>query len=191
MNSREILYSRYIPLHLWYPHRAKAKRGPGARPLCRRCQQPVPKRRRVWCSDECELEALVVCGYQHAIKARLLERDKGVCQACGLQCELLRDIRRFWYVDEYKGHMPKMLHANLAAAGFDTGKSLWDAHHIIPVEQGGARMGSKNLITLCQLCHKRAHNPERPDTAIFLKSKFHILANYFEPDFSSRFNFPT
>jgi 5-methylcytosine-specific restriction endonuclease McrA len=33
-------------------------------------------------------------------------------------------------------------------------KSLWDAHHIVPVAEGGGECDLSNLRTLCLKCHR-------------------------------------
>lgn len=55
---------------------------------CRWCQKPVPPPRRTWCSDACVEEYLVRSSAAHA-RRRVLERDRGICAACGLDCAAL------------------------------------------------------------------------------------------------------
>lgn len=45
------------------------------------------------------------------------------------------------------------------------GAGKLEAHHIIPVERGGAMWDLSNLITLCRTCHRQRHgsNTPRPD----------------------------
>lgn len=84
----------------------------------------------------------------------VLERDRGVCLACGLDCDGLR--RR---VDalEYEPRIAAL--GLLRSRGFDIPRrvrkcpSLWEADHVEGLEEGGPDEPT-NLQTLCHPCHK-------------------------------------
>lgn len=74
--------------------------GPG---LCRMCGKPVPKGSRTWCSHEC-VEAYKIRAWPGHARKRVWERDRGVCDVCGLDLRAVmkainRRARRLTYMD--------------------------------------------------------------------------------------------
>lgn len=147
------------------PHRP---RGPNGERYCRRCGEVLRGRRTQWCSDRCSLFARIEAGWQGAAREYLRQRDRGVCAACGLDTEaLLRWLgrlwpgRRRWLFHRLPVYgQPEIQATRLGAAvrelerrGFDAGKSLWQADHIVPIVEGG-ELSPTNLQTLCVPCHK-------------------------------------
>src|SRR5260370_5883845 len=65
--------------------RDSLQKGLNGRNLCRWCNLEVPKRRITFCSDWCveEWRLRTDPGY---LREKVLERDKGVCAACGIDC---------------------------------------------------------------------------------------------------------
>ena len=129
--------------------RLSLPKGPNGRNLCRWCNLEVPKGRQTFCSDWCveEWRLRTDPGY---LREKVFERDKGICAACGLDCEAawvhlkrLRGAARFRTLREW---------------GIKTRsrKSLWDADHIVPVVEGGGECDLANLRTLCLKCHRAA-----------------------------------
>lgn len=71
-------------------------KGPTGRALCRWCKtNEVRGRRKTFCSQACVDEYLVRVDPQYA-RAKVRERDQGVCSACGLDTEWLRDVVERW-----------------------------------------------------------------------------------------------
>ena len=64
-------------------------KGPDGRNLCRWCHLQVPtrKKQQVWCGQECVGEHALAKGSSGPIRIAVLDRDKGVCAACGLDCD--------------------------------------------------------------------------------------------------------
>lgn len=126
---------------------------------CRWCQKPVPPPRRTWCSDACVEEYLVRSSAAHA-RRRVLERDRGICAACGLDCAALEKALRAarpcaWLV----GPPPREIIEVMGPLGFRVAEMqpcqhLWEADHVVPVVEGGGGCGLDNLRTLCLPCHK-------------------------------------
>lgn len=122
-------------------------RGPNGRHLCRWCNLEVPQGRRTFCSDWCveEWRLRTDPGY---LREKVLERDRGVCAECGLDC--LAAWRR----------LKRLRGAARAREQREWGlrnasrKSLWDADHIVPVIEGGGECDLDNLRTLCLKCHR-------------------------------------
>jgi 5-methylcytosine-specific restriction enzyme A len=129
--------------------RESLPKGPNGRNLCRWCNLEVPKGRVTFCSDWCveEWRLRTDPGY---LRDKVLERDKGICAACGVDCEAawihlkrLRGAARVRTLLEW-GVKPRVR------------KSLWDADHILPVVEGGGECDLANLRTLCLKCHRAA-----------------------------------
>jgi 5-methylcytosine-specific restriction enzyme A len=122
-------------------------KGPDGRCLCRWCNLEVPAGRLTFCSDWCVEEWKLRSNPGH-LRERVLERDRGVCALCGLDCLAeWRHIRRLRGSARLKA---------FAEWGMRGRKSLWDADHIIPVAEGGGECDLANMRTLCLKCH-RAH----------------------------------
>jgi len=75
-------------------------------------------------------------------RRRARKRDRGVCQACGLDTNRLR-----------RSVQGRGRAARLRALGFPTRRSLWELDHIVPLIDGGTHDLS-NLQTLCAPCHR-------------------------------------
>jgi len=137
------------------------------------CGKPVPKGRRTWCGDQCVEDYLVRANAAHA-RMRVQERDKGVCESCGLDVyRVAKSINRRArslgsqekaraLVSRLPGRMIRVWTNNpnwesrwpRSWPGVD-GDSLWQADHRVPVAEGGGSCGLENLRTLCIWCHKR------------------------------------
>ncbi len=123
--------------------------GENGRALCRWCSLEVPPGRVTFCSDWCvnEWRLRTNPGY---LRDRVFERDKGVCAACGLDCE--RELSR---LRRARGAAAVRLWAEWGLKPRHR-KSLWDADHIVPVAEGGGECDLENMRTLCLRCHRRA-----------------------------------
>lgn len=72
---------------------------------------------------------------------------------CGINtAPIKRELSRL--VTEDKGEWRRRWD-ELVAQGFNQGRSLWEADHIVPVCMGGGETGLDNYQTLCVPCHKR------------------------------------
>ena len=81
MPLRDAIDPRARALSLGY-HR---EHGDPSKRTCRWCGGPVPKNRRSWCGPACVHEALLRAQPGYA-RRKVLERDRGICAACGLDC---------------------------------------------------------------------------------------------------------
>lgn len=132
----------------WVDHRSLPK-GTGGRNLCRWCNLEVPKGRLTFCSDWCVEEWRLRSdpGY---LREKVLERDRGICAACGVDClGVERQLRRLRGAARLKVFLEWGLRAGAR-------KSLWDADHIVPVVEGGGECDLANIRTLCLKCHRAA-----------------------------------
>ena len=132
----------------WASYRS-LPRGPLGRCLCRWCALEVPKGRRTFCSDDCVHEWRLRSnpGY---LREQVLKRDRGICKSCRIDTVTAQGILKrsrgasrqrllsFWDLKRY------------------TGRSLWEADHIVPVVEGGGECDLSNLRTLCLRCHRMA-----------------------------------
>jgi len=129
--------------------RANLAKGPNGRSLCRWCNLEVPKGRFTFCSDWCveEWRFRTDPGY---LREKVLERDRGVCSSCGVDClAAWRDLKRLRGAARLKAWMDWGLRAG-------SRKSLWDADHLVPVIEGGGECDLDNIRTLCLKCHRQA-----------------------------------
>ena len=124
--------------------------GPNNLPLCRWCDLEIlAKRRRTFCSDYCvhQWRLRTDPGY---LRDQVLKRDRGVCKSCRVDTIVAAGILKrsrgptrqrllnYWDLESY------------------TGRSLWEADHIVPVVEGGGECDLSNLRTLCLRCHRMA-----------------------------------
>lgn len=133
---------------------------------CSGCGKPVPKGRRSWCSDEC-VEEMKVRNWPSHARAKVLERDNGVCALCGRDCEALKrrllsfakslyDVGVMNGAEKISGYRRyERIRKWLKRFGVSLGSSLWQADHIRPVAEGGGGCALDNLRTACVCCHKR------------------------------------
>jgi hypothetical protein len=124
--------------------RSSLPTGETGRALCRWCSLEVPPGRFTFCSDWCVEEWKLRSNAAH-LRQRVLERDKGICAFCGVDCiaELSR-IKRLRGTARTRA---------IAQWGLRNRKSLWDADHITPVAAGGGECDLSNMRTLCLKCH--------------------------------------
>ncbi|MDA8346965.1 MAG: HNH endonuclease [Thermaerobacter sp.] len=144
------------------------------RALCRWCQKPVPKGRHSWCSQACVDEYMIRSSPASA-RAHVFQRDKGVCARCGADTGTLeaaiRDLRARWKrwrwadspaaegeeLDEEWRKLCESSGVRYRPGWLKWGFSathLWEAHHIVPVVEGGGECGLDGYETLCLRCHK-------------------------------------
>lgn len=149
-------------------------------PLCRWCHAPLDGRKTSWCSKACESQVVNRCHWDAARRV-LAQRQRGVCQRCGLDTEALRAALRFyesvwrergWLLSEkfaglsvveknkmraLTAHWPEVKDVcraiGKAALYSRFPGELWDANHIVAIAEGGSLCDQENLETLCLACH--------------------------------------
>jgi 5-methylcytosine-specific restriction protein A len=133
--------------------RNNLRAGSNGRFLCRWCNLEVPRGRLTFCSEWCVEEWKLRSDPGH-LREKVLQRDRGVCALCGLNCiaELHR-IKRLRGAARSKA---------ITAWGLRGRKSIWDADHITPVVEGGGECDLSNMRTLCLKCHRK-HTAELRD----------------------------
>ena len=132
---------------------------------CRRCNRAVPPPRRNWCGQEC-VDAYLFENHQSVRRAKVKERDRGICADCGLDTvALARALRRLENATWRRGRAgcgrirtAQWMRAReikralrIPSHRFD---EFWDADHIVPQAEGGPH-SMENLRTLCIWCHRR------------------------------------
>ncbi|HJR05083.1 MAG TPA: HNH endonuclease [Methylomirabilota bacterium] len=143
-----------------YPSLPYPKPGPNGERYCRLCGKVVEGRRKTWCSDECVRAWQARSssgGMRHAVK----QRDRGVCAACSLDCLVLEEIVELirWAIEAWPP-VRSDLEIVAIARGFGD-RTLWQADHIVEVEDGGGGCDLTNIQTLCHWCHGRKSGESR------------------------------
>jgi 5-methylcytosine-specific restriction protein A len=134
------------------PHAKQLPLGPGGRPLCRRCNEEIKKGsgRRTFCSETCVVEWKVRTQPEFAAE-QVYARDKGVCSACGRDCDALqRKIR----VTKWARRKRRLSELGLPAYLLRR-RRYWEVDHVQAVVEGGGSCGLENLRTLCWECHRK------------------------------------
>lgn len=134
-----------------------SKQGSNGKSLCRVCGVEVTGRRQTFCSDECVDKFLTQTDTEYA-RRKVFERDRGVCQLCGLDTEAVVAEKTASHMTEgvTAGHAKKLaIQAVLIVWGYPNMKRrmLWDMDHTHPVVLGGTN-DMANLRSLCIPCHK-------------------------------------
>lgn len=140
--------------------------------FCRGCQQPVPKGRYTWCSDAC-VEANLIKLSPATARAKVEERDHGICSQCGVDTERCRRV--LWHVaGQHAVYRDGRYHYDIDAAtaalflltlwrprrrsytwlDVSSAGHFWEADHTIPVVEGGGECELDNYRTLCIPCHR-------------------------------------
>lgn len=134
-------------LHALMANPTGAIRGPNGRRCCKWCGTEVSGRRTVWCSDKCVDEMLVRVSQSH-VRRVAWKRDKGICAQCGMDCtKLKRAIRGMSHT------LRREVVRILGIPHYRRG-TLWHADHIVPVVEGGGKLGVSNIRTLCWWDHR-------------------------------------
>lgn len=142
--------------------------------LCRWCREPVPPKRRTFCSEQCVHEHRLRSNVDY-MRAAVLRRDHGICAVCGRDCLALADEAKGKAASE--GGESSILW--LIEEGYDTfrareclskGKALWDAAHKVPVNWGGGGCGVDGMRTLCCPCHKRETRIQKSTEALGVRN---------------------
>lgn len=127
--------------------------------LCVWCGKKLRGRQRKYCGSTCRHEVEIRCGV--GVRQAVFRRDKGRCGRCGVDAEAIEDgIRAMTRARRtLAGWDPVATTHDLAATlglrNSELGKSLWEAHHIEAVADGGGACGLEGYETLCIWCHKK------------------------------------
>lgn len=124
-------------------------KGPNGRNLCRWCNLEVPPGRVTFCSEWCVEEWKLRSNPGH-LRERVFERDKGVCAACGVDCQAA-----FHHLKKQRGTSRARLWKEWGLKA-NSRRTLWDADHVVPVAEGGGECDLSNIRTLCLKCHRTA-----------------------------------
>lgn len=162
-----------VPAKAGWSSPSRLPKGRSGKPLCRQCGLEVPTSRNTFCSPECVHEWRLTTDPTYQ-RRHVHERDRGVCSACGLDCDALeRDYqaaKRALYRERCQpdgdlphrtsllwqyGHWSRDAEALLRGLGFIPGRSFWEMDHVVPVVEGGGGCGLDGLRTLCCPCHRR------------------------------------
>jgi len=110
--------------------------------LCRGCRGPITDpRRKTWCGPACTKKF-----HPLYVKLAVIERDKFICQMCGLDIKAAVKQWRSESVDWFKDK------EGYKAWKKRNPKAEYD--HIVPFSEGGLTT-LENMRTLCRCCHKK------------------------------------
>jgi len=134
----------------------RGKLGPNGRRLCRQCKKEVHPPRKTFCSDECVHEWKLRSSGKY-LREQVYLRDLGRCNLCKVDTRIqriqLEDALRECGYDEKDPRYAALI-ASLSLTRSEARKSLWQADHIRPVENGGGECGLGGIQSLCVSCHK-------------------------------------
>lgn len=123
---------------------------------CRYCGGSVIPPRRTFCSADCIHEYRLRSSGSYLRECVYL-RDHGICAICGLDTkELAKTLSRMSPDDPARDILMKQnnIHKTRKIKLRKCGGGLWDADHIVQVQDGGGECGLENIRTLCIQCHK-------------------------------------
>ena len=133
----------------------RTRKQPDGSYLCSVCGKPLTGGGRRYCSDACTDIAYIATNPSWA-RAKVYDRDKGICAKCGVDTERLENVLR-WAgssdTDDDRHEMWRFITALKKKMGF-TMLHMWEMDHILPVSEGGGLCGLENLQTLCIPCHR-------------------------------------
>jgi len=121
---------------------------------CRWCNMSVLPPRRTLCSEKCAHELQLRTNGNYLRKC-VYERDKGICAICNIDTKLIAKTALSLFGTDRVEYL-KLYNISLKRKIFirKFGGSLWDADHILRVQDGGGCCGLDNMRTLCIPCHK-------------------------------------
>jgi len=139
---------RYADMNRDYPKRKDA----AGYWLCRWCGCRLIGRRSSFCGTQCRDEVRIRCGF--GVRSMVRRRDKGVCKKCGRDTAALR--RKLNKIRRGEGHAAFIALAESEGVPKDRlYKTLWEADHVKPVNNGGGQCGIEGFQTLCIWCHRK------------------------------------
>lgn len=114
-------------------------------PLCRWCAQHCKTRNSTFCSKQC-IHQWKLRTRPSYLRQCIFKRDKGICNDCGFDTKTIQN--------HINGMSKEERAVYLESIGIPPHRvSFWDAHHVVPVENGGGECDESNMITLCYQCH--------------------------------------
>ena len=114
----------------------------------------MPEPKKPWNNRRSELRYKKTGTHPTALRKKVFARDAGICAICRVDCVAL-SVAMKWFrrLSTKSGFTLRLLEQWLVSVGLRGRVSLWDADHIVRVEDGG-RDELSNVRTLCFWCHK-------------------------------------
>lgn len=123
---------------------------------CRYCGGSIIPPKRTFCSSACIHEYRLRSSGSY-LRDQVYLRDCGICAICGLDTkELASTLSKMQLDDPARDILLKQnnIHLTRKIKLRKRGGGLWDADHIVQVQDGGGECGLENIRTLCIRCHK-------------------------------------
>jgi hypothetical protein len=125
---------------------------------CRYCNQSIIPPKRTFCSKQCVHEYRLRSSGSY-LRQCVYARDLGICAGCGVDTkfiarQLMDAMDNLDKLNELRTQYNIHNKRNITSLK-KNGGGLWDADHIIDVQNGGGSCGLENIRTLCIKCHKK------------------------------------
>lgn len=160
-NTGFTLVERFVGCEVWQCDRcgktATVITRPEGQKTCLVCGKELTGRKYRWCGSECE--EFYAAHLSRDLWARYIRRrDGNRCQHCGWKPtrESWRAFRTVYHKlsSKHPDWSPmKLYHEAMRMTGF----RMLEAHHVVPLEEGGPELNPANGILLCHICHDEEH----------------------------------
>ena len=122
---------------------------------CRWCKQGVKPPRRTLCSEECAHQIKLRASGSY-LRHCVYKRDKGICALCKIDTKVIAKKALSLFGEQRANYLKENgISLKRKIKKRKNGGGLWDADHIIAVQDGGGICGLDNMRTLCIPCHKK------------------------------------
>ena len=123
---------------------------------CRYCGGSIIPPKRTFCSPNCIHEYRLRSSGSY-LREQVYLRDCGICAICGLDTKELSKTLSMMSIDDPARDAlltQNNIHKTRKIKLRKCGGGLWDADHIVQVQDGGGECGLENIRTVCISCHK-------------------------------------
>ncbi len=125
------------------------------------CGGELTGRRTRWASNQCPRDAMrlfdIRQGRPDVVRKALMQRDAGLCAGCSTFCALVRQIRDVnpLSAEDSSGiWMSCPLRVPHGKPYYVTVELVpWEAHHLVPVSEGGGGCDLDGYVIMCRACH--------------------------------------
>jgi len=117
------------------PETGRRTIGSNWKPVCRYCKQNITNpRRSSFCDDSCVVEFMVRSDPKFARKY-ILDRDGGLCQACGLDVQMMKEVYDTSLYLAESEFEADLIRDRLLALGFHPKRAIYEIDHIVELQE--------------------------------------------------------